>query len=205
MPVVLYERQRQILDFLSQYIQRNNFAPSLKDIADAMNLSSLATVHEHLNQLSKKGVIRVGGRGKHRILEIVDEKMAEIDKGVKLPIVGFFSQGAAIEPYPTPHAFLAIAPSMVSGAKRAFVLQVKDDNLIEEGIFTDDFILVEETSKVADTDVIIAILENNVAVLKRFFQETTRVKLDSLHQSQSSLYATKIRVQGKVISLIRRF
>ena len=205
MPVVLYERQRQILDFLSQYIQRNNFAPSLRNIADAMGLSSLATVHEHLNQWAKKGVIRVGGRGKHRVLEIVDKTMAETSKGVKLPIVGFFSQGAAIEPYSTPHAFLAVAPSMVSGIKRGFALHVKDDTLADDGIFADDFIVAEETSKVADTHVIIAILENNVAVLKRFFQESTRAKLESLHQSQAPLYTTKMKVQGKVISLIRKF
>lgn len=205
MPVVLYERQRQILDFLSQYIQRNGFAPSLRDIADAMNLSSLATVHEHLNQLSKKGVIRVGGRGKHRVLEIVDEKMAEVDKGVKLPIVGFFSQGAVIEPYATPHAFLAVAPSMVSGVKRGFALHIKDDSLAEEGIFENDFMVAEETSKVTDGNVIIALLENNVAVLKRFFQEATRVKLESLRQKQAPLYTTKIKVQGKLIALVRKF
>lgn len=205
MPVVLYERQRQILDYLSQYIQRNGFAPSLREIADAMGLSSLATVHEHLSQLQHKGVIKVGGRGKSRVLEIIDDKMADIDKGVKLPIVGFFSQGTAIEPYSTPHAFLAVAPSIVSGVKRAFVLHVKDNSLKEEGIFQDDFIIIEETSKVTDGHVIIAILESNVAVLKRFFQETTRVKLESLHQAQQPLYSSKIKVQGRVLGLLRKF
>ncbi|GAI86197.1 unnamed protein product, partial [marine sediment metagenome] len=81
MPVVLYERQRQILDYMAQYIQRNGFAPPLRDIADSMGLRSLATIHEHLSQLQKKGVIRIIGKGKHRKVEIVDKKFAAMDTG----------------------------------------------------------------------------------------------------------------------------
>jgi len=205
MPVVLYERQRQILDFVSQYIQRNGFAPSLREIADAMGLRSLATIHEHLDQLQKRGVISITGRGKKRLIEIIDKHMAEVDKGVKLPILGLFSQGKQIEPYSVGHAFVGVAPSMISSRRRAIVLEVKDDSLVQEGIFKDDFLILEEEAELDNGDVVVALLEKKEALLKKFYQETTRVKLESLHGAQAPHYVQKIQIQGKVVGLIRRY
>jgi len=205
MPVVLYERQRQILDFLAQFIQRNGYAPSLRDIADAMSLRSLATVHEHIKQLAKKGVVRVGGRGKGRILELVDKKLGDLDAGVRLPILGFFVEGGPIEPYSTPHAFLGVAPSMLSGKKRGFILQVKGNDLTEDGVFEGDFLVLEEGAKVKDKNVVVALLKDDSAVLKRFFKEATRIKLESIRAKKAPFYANKVKIQGKVKGVIRRY
>src|SRR3989344_8468373 len=127
MPVTLYNRQRQILDFISQYIQRNGYSPTLQEIAQALGVSSLATVHEHLATMQKKGVIKRRD-GSVRGIEIMDKDMAQrtaITPAVELPILGFIAAGAPIEPYTDPNATVSVSPAMVSSKKRAFVLQVK--------------------------------------------------------------------------------
>lgn len=206
MPVILYERQRQILDYTAQYIQRNGFAPSLRSIADSMGLRSLATIHEHLSQLERKGVIRITGKGKNRKLEIVDKKFSAIDTGVLLPILGFFTEGGTIEPYSVPHATFGVAPSMVTGKRRAFILQVRGSGLVEDGILENDFIVLEEEpGEVEDGRVVVAILDDGVTILKRLFKEATRVKLEPLRAKKAPIYIPKVKIQGKVLGVIRRF
>ena len=116
MPVILYKRQRQILDFINQYIQKNGFAPSLTEIASALGVSSLATVHEHLAAMAKKGVIK-RFQGAVRGIEIVNPESSRLDNGVELPVLGFIAAGSPIEPYTDPHASMAVPPGMLSGKK----------------------------------------------------------------------------------------
>jgi len=205
MPIVLYEKQRQIIDFISQFIQKYSFAPSLRDIAEAMNLSSLATVHEHIQTLVKKGVLKKSGRGKNRHLDIVDKRLSTMDSGVQLPILGFIAAGKPIEPFSDPNAFLGIAPSMVSGKKRAYVLQVRGESMIDEGILDGDYVVVEERQEVINGDIVVALLENGLATLKKFFKEATRVRLEPANAQMAPIYATKVQIQGKVIAVVRRF
>lgn len=206
MPVILYERQRQILDYIAQYIQRNGFAPSLRNIADSMGLRSLATIHEHMSQLQRKGVIRIIGKGKTRKVEIVDKKYASIDAGVLLPILGFFSEGAPIEPYALPNATFAVAPSMITGKKRGFILKVKTNELADDGIFKNDLIVLEEEpGEIKDGQTVVAILDNGAAHLKKLFKEATRVKLEWLRAKKTPLYIPDVKIQGKVLGIIRKF
>lgn len=205
MPIVLYEKQRQIIDFISQFIQKYSFAPSLRDIAEAMNLHSLATVHEHIQTLVKKGVLKKSGRGKNRHLDIVDKRLSNMDSGVQLPILGFIAAGKPIEPFSDPNAFLGIAPSMISGKKRAYVLQVRGESMIDEGILDGDYVVVEERQEVRNGDIVVALLENGLATLKKFFKEATRVRLEPANAQMAPIYATKVQIQGKVIAVVRRF
>lgn len=205
MPVVLYERQREILDFIVQFIQRYRFAPSLKDIAKAMNLNSLATVHEHIEILVRKGVLKKTGTRRNRGLEIVDKKLANMDMGVQLPILGFIAAGKPIEPFSDPNAFINVAPSMVSGKKRAYVLQVRGDSMVEDGILDGDYVIVEEKHEVHNGDIVVALLENGLATLKKFFKEATRIRLEPANAKMAPIYATEVKIQGKVIGLIRKF
>ncbi len=205
MPVILYEKQRQIIDYIAQYIQKQGFAPSLKDIATAMGLRSLATVHEHLEILIRKGVIRKTGRRNNRGLEIVDKKLANTDNGVQLPILGFIAAGQPIEPFSDPNAFLGVPPEMVKGDKRSYVLQVRGESMIDEGILDGDYVVVEERHDVKDGDIVVALLENGLATLKKFFKEATRIRLEPANAKMSPIYATKVQIQGKVCAVIRKF
>ena len=204
MPVVLYRRQKQIVDFISQYIQANGHSPTLQEIADAMSLSSLATVHEHIATLVRKGVLKKY-EGSVRGLEIVDSRYDSSKAGVNLPILGFIAAGKPIEPYTDPNASFSVSPAMVSGKKRSFVLQVKGDSMVEEGILDGDFVIVEEDQEVKNGDIVVALLENGLATLKRFFKEATRVRLEPANSSMSPIYATNVKVQGKVVGVIRKF
>lgn len=204
MPVTLYRRQKQIIDFIAQYIQTNGHSPTLQEIADAMSLSSLATVHEHIATLVRKGVLKKYD-GSVRGLEIVDSRYTASGAGVDLPILGYIAAGKPIEPYTDPNATFAVSPSMMSGKKRSFVLQVKGDSMVEEGILDGDYVVIEEDEQVNNGDIVVALLENGLATLKRFFKEATRVRLEPANSSMSPIYATNVKVQGKVVGVIRKF
>lgn len=204
MPVTLYRRQKQILDFISQYVQKNGYSPTLQQIAEALGVSSLATVHEHLQAMVKKKVIRKF-EGAVRGIEIIDKKLGEITKGVELPILGFIAAGSPIEPFTDPNATTQVTPGMLSGKKRAFVLQVKGESMIEDGILDGDFVVIEEQNEANNGDIVVALLENGLATLKRFFRETSRIKLAPANSTMSPIYVTNVKIQGKVVGVIRRF
>lgn len=204
MPVTLYKRQKQMVDFISQYIQSNGHSPTLQEIATSMSLSSLATVHEHIATLVRKGVLKKY-EGAVRGLEITDPRYGSDSAGLTLPILGYIAAGKPIEPYTDPNASFSVSPHMVSGKKRSFVLQVKGESMIEEGILDGDYVVVEEEQEAVNGDIVVALLENGLATLKRFFKEATRIRLEPANSSMSPIYATNVKVQGKVVGVIRKF
>jgi len=204
MPVTLYKRQKQMVDFISQYIQSHGHSPTLQEIAKAMNLSSLATVHEHIATLVRKGVLKKY-QGSIRGLEIVDPNYSQINNGLVLPILGYIAAGKPIEPFTDPNASFSVSPNMVSGKKRSFVLQVKGDSMIDEGILDGDYVIIEEEQEVNNGEIVVALLENGLATLKRFFKEATRVRLEPANSNMSPIYATNVKIQGKVVGVIRKF
>lgn len=204
MPVTLYRRQRQIVDYISQYIQKYGSSPTLQEIADSLGVSSLATVHEHIATLVKKGVIKKYA-GAVRGLELVDSALGKIVDGIELPILGLIAAGSPIDPITDPNATIKVSSSMLSGKKRSFALQVRGDSMIEEGILDGDFVVIEEQIDVQDGDIVVALLDNGLATLKKFFKEATRIRLEPANSSMRPIYAKNVTVQGKVVGLVRRF
>lgn len=204
MPITLYRRQKQILDFIRQYIDKYGYAPTLSNIAEAIGVSSLATVHEHLGSLVKKGVIKKY-EGAVRGIEVVDQKISQALTGIELPILGFIAAGQPIMTYTDPDASLNIPPAMISGKKRSYVLQVKGDSMIEDGILDGDFVIIEEQLEAFDGDIVVALLNNGLATLKRFFREPGRIRLEPANSSMTPIYATDVKIQGKCVGVIRRF
>lgn len=204
MPVTLYRRQKQIVDFIAQYIKAKGHSPTLQEIANAMDLSSLATVHEHIATLVRKGVVKKY-EGSVRGLEIIDPRYASTGADMELPVLGYIAAGKPIEPFTDPNAILGVSPSMVSGKKRSFVLQVKGESMIEEGILDGDYVVIEEKKEALNGEIVVALLENGLATLKRFFKEATRVRLEPANSSMSPIYATNVKIQGTVVGLIRKF
>jgi repressor LexA len=204
MAVTLYKRQRQIVDYIAQYIQKNGFSPTLKEIAIAIGVSSLATVHEHLQALERKNVIK-RHEGTVRGIEMVDRTFLRVTDSIDLPILGFIAAGAPIEPYTDPEATFKVSPEMVTGKKRAYILQVKGQSMIEDHINDGDFVVIEETQDVNNGDIVVALLDNGLATLKRFYKEVTRVRLEPANANMSPIYATNVQIQGRVVGLIRKF
>lgn len=204
MPVTLYKRQRQIVDFIAQYVQKNGFSPTLQEIADSIGVSSLATVHEHLQALERKKVIK-RYEGTVRGIELVDRTFLRMTDSVDLPLLGLIQAGQPIDPYPEEDATFKVSPHLISGKKRAYVLQVKGKSMIEDHIDEGDYVVIEETQDVKDGDIVVALLDNGLATLKRIYREMTRVRLEPANSTMSPIYATNVQVQGKVVGLIRKF
>jgi repressor LexA len=204
MAITLYKRQRQIVDFISQYIQKNGYSPTLKEIAEALGVSSLATIHEHLQALQRKKIIKKH-EGTVRGIELVDRTFIKINDSVDLPFLGYIAAGSPIEPNTDTNATFKVSPELITGKKRSYVLQVKGKSMIEDHIEDGDYIVVEETETVSNGDIVVALLDNGLATLKRFYREVTRVRLEPANSTMSPIYATNVRIQGKVVGLIRKF
>lgn len=204
MPITLYRRQKQILDFIKQYIDKYSYSPTLGEIAEAIGVSSLATIHEHLQALVSKGVIKKF-EGAVRGIEVMDQKISSTLQGIELPILGFIAAGQPIMTYTDPDATVKVAPNMLSGRKRSYVLQVKGDSMIEEGILDGDYVVIEEQSTAHDGEIVVALLDNGLATLKRFYKEKDRIRLEPANSSMSPIYTTDVKIQGKCVGVIRRF
>lgn len=204
MPPTLYKRQRQIVDYLAQYIQKNGYSPTLQEIAKALDVSSLATVHEHLQALQRKKVIRKTD-GAVRGIELIDRTFLRLTESMDLPLMGYIAAGQPIQPFTDPNATFKVSPEMVSGKKAAYVLQVKGESMIEDGILDGDYVVIEKQEDVRDGDIVVALLDNGLATLKRFYKETTRVRLEPANSAMRPIYAKNVRIQGKCVGLIRKF
>ena len=207
MTLVIYRRQRQIMDFIRQYIEVHNSAPTLREIAVAIGVSSLATVHEHLANLVAKGLIKRTS-GKNKSISLLDKReTGELGNNqiLTVPILGFIAAGAPIETYTDPNATIAIHPTFITGKKRVYVLQVKGESMIEEQIRDGDFVVIEQTESARDGDIVVALLENGMATLKRFFKEATRIRLEPANSAMEPIFVRNVKIQGKVVGLIRKY
>lgn len=204
MALVLYNKQRAILLFLREYIQSHGYAPTLKEIAEAMDVRSLATVHEHLTVLEQKGLIKRKSR-KSKALEIVDGGFNAEVESFEAPIMGFIAAGSPIEPFTDPNATMAIPKAFATGKNKTYVLQVRGESMIEDGIFDGDHVIIEHADDAKNGDIVVALLDNGMATLKRFFREATRIRLEPANAKMQPLFVRNVRVQGKVVGLVRRY
>ncbi len=204
MAITLYRKQKKIYDYLCQYIQKNDFAPTLKEIADAMGVNSVATVHEHLRALEEKKLIK-RNKGKNRSIELLNKSSIKLTEGVDLPITGFLHYNEPIVPnVRTDHVF-RISPELITGKKRAFILQIQGEkwqkNLLADG----DYLILEEEKEVESEMQIVAVLDNGVALLCKYFREATRLRLEPIYDSEAMpIYTSKVKIIGRIMGVIRK-
>ena len=209
MATILYKRQKQILDYIEENISKYGYAPTLTEMAQHLGLSSLATVHEHLAVLEKKGLIR-RYRGAVRGIEVLDkvgeiEKMAAVNAFVELPVLGFIACGEPIEPYNDPNATIGVNANLVKPGDQSFVLQAKGDSMIDDGILSGDYVVVKEQRSANNGDIVVAVLKNGFATLKRYYREASRIRLQPANSTMSPIYVTDVEIRGKVVAVIRQF
>lgn len=200
---VIYHRQAQILDFIKQHVEATGYAPTLRQIANSIGVNSLATVHEHLQGLIRKGLLKRTS-GRLRKVEVT-VPISQVNEGITVPILGFIAAGSPIEPYTDPNAHMSIPPNFASGKKRVYVLQVKGQSMIEDHINDGDYVICEQTETANNGEIVVALLENGMATLKRFFKEATRVRLEPANATMQPIFARNVKIQGKVVGLIRRY
>lgn len=200
---VIYNRQAQILDFIKQHIETTGFAPTLRQIANSIGVNSLATVHEHIQGLVRKGLLKRTS-GRLRKMEVT-VPISTVNEGITVPILGFIAAGTPIEPYTDPHAHMSIPPNFASGKKRVYVLQVRGQSMIDDHINDGDYVICEQTESATNGEIVVALLENGMATLKRFFKEATRIRLEPANATMQPIFVKNVKIQGKVVGLIRKY
>lgn len=208
--MVLTRRQREVMDYIADFLREHGYSPSFQEIARGMGLSSLATVHKHVLTLERKGFLR-RGYNQSRSIEpgpryLQEARRARQDRArAELPLLGRIAAGQPVEALEQPST---ISLGDFTGNKDVFVLQVKGDSMIEEHILDGDYILVEKTGQVADGDIAVALLGGSESTLKRFYREPDgRVRLQPANARLKPLVvpAAEVAVQGRVIGVLRRY
>ncbi len=204
MAPVIYKRQRDLLEFVSQYMQKNGYAPTLAEICDGLGLRSPATVHEHIQNLILKGVLKKTD-GTRRGIEVIDQKaVGWVPSAVELPLTGRIAAGSPIEAIED-HTSSVMAPPDMVGNKRCFVLQVKGNSMIDAAIMDGDYVVVEQQDTAVNGDIVVALLNGSFATLKRYFQESDHVRLEPANSSMNPILTRNVTIQGKVIGVIRKY
>ena len=205
---VLYKKEREVLEFIAQFQRQYGYSPTLTEIAEATNHKSPSTVHAIIRSLVSKGYIQKVD-GNTRVLKIIDEKVTISMMGstasIELPLMGYIAAGKPLEPHTDINATFQVSASMLSGKKTAYVLQVKGNSMIDDGIFDGDYVVIEKTDQASNGDIVVAFVDNNLATLKRFFKENGRIALKPANAEMEPIYPSSLTIQGKAVGLVRKF
>jgi repressor LexA len=198
----LTKRQREILDYLNEFIQQHGYAPSLEEIGRRFNLSSLATVHKHLTNLQEKGFIRRAWN-RSRSVEVVPTRMGV--RALELPLLGYVAAGAPIEAVAS-NETIAVPEALV-GKRDSYVLRVKGDSMIDEQIRDGDFVIVEDRKSVDNGEMVIALVGGLDVTLKKFYREDGRIRLQPANPAMQPIMVDpdRVQVQGVVVGVMRKY
>lgn len=208
--MVLTRRQRQVMDFIAGFLSEQGYSPSFQEIADGLELNSLATVHKHIMTLERKGFLK-RKYNQSRSIEpgpryLQEVRRARQDHAVaELPLLGRIAAGRPVEAMEQPGT---ISLSDFARQKNVFVLQVKGESMIEDHILDGDFILVEKTSSVSNGDIVVALVGGAESTLKRLYREADgRIRLQPANAQLKPLVlpAAEVAVQGRVLGVLRRY
>jgi len=210
MAVTLYPRQKQILNYINNYISANGYAPTLSEIRDHIGVKALSTVHAHMRRLEEKGFIE-RDRDVETGINLILKAGQYAGEVIQVPLVGMIAAGSPIEAIEELGETVSI-PSELVGNKRVYALKVKGDSMIEYLIADGDTIIVEKTDTAHDGDVVVALLEDGGATLKEFHNEidpiTKRkyIRLQPKNEKYQPIIVTEgITIQGKLIGVYRNY
>jgi repressor LexA len=198
----LTKRQREIYDFVREFLETHGYAPSLEEIAAHFGLSSVATVHEHLEHLQDKGVLR-RDPNRSRAVEIIRPGLRT---AVELPLLGRVAAGQPLEAIPEEET-IAVPEDML-GRGETFALRVRGDSMIDEHIAEGDYVIVEKRQTARDGERVIALIDGDSATLKAFHRESDgTIRLEPANERlQPMRYAPeRVAIQGVVIGVLRKY
>jgi repressor LexA len=199
MPERLTKKQRAVLDYITGYIRDNGYAPSYREVGEYLGVSSTATVHEHIKNLEQKGYLT--GDGAARSIDVA-EAVKRTTEAFTLPLKGLITAGEPIEAVEQGEQ-IDVPKSLVSRADRTYVLQVKGESMIDDGILSGDYVVVESKSAPDNGEIVVALLDNEFATLKRYYKEPNRIRLQPANSTMKPIYAKNVAVQGVVRAVIR--
>ncbi len=195
-------RQREILDYIRKETQSRGYPPSVREIGQAIGLSSSSTVHGHLQRLEEKGFIRRDPT-KPRAIEVTGDSSGRQKRIIQVPLVGRVTAGQPIlavenieDSFPLPYDMVRTEDS--------FLLRVEGESMINAGIYDGDFVIVRRQDSAHNGEIIVALIGDE-ATVKRFFRETDHVRLQPENDSMEPILVRDVKVLGKVVGLLRRY
>lgn len=195
----LTKRQQEIFEYISSYIDKNNYSPTYEEIKDNFGLSALSTVHEHITELVNKGYLLRDEKSPRGIAVIPKKKQY-----MEIPLLGIIRAGKPIEAIETVNEFIRIVREpFLKG--NLYALKVEGDSMIEEGIFNNDIIIAKKQSVADNGDMVVAIIDENEATLKKFYVEKNKIKLQPANPKYEPIYRKDVEIRGVVVKIIRDF
>ena len=200
--MALTRRQREVLDFVRGFVGERHYSPSLEEIAEHFGLSSVATVHKHVQHLVEKGYLRKAWN-RARSVEPIE---ASPEASAALPLLGRVAAGHPIEAVETPET-LEVPRSLLPRSGECFALRVQGDSMIDDQIADGDVVIVESRPQASDGETVVALLRGEEATLKRFYRRGSRVRLQPANASMRALDvpAEEVEIRGVVRALLRVF
>jgi repressor LexA len=208
--MALTKRQRQIYDFIAEFVESNGYSPSFEEIGAALGLSSLATVHKHINNLERKKFLR-RDYNRSRSIDVlplpegIPSRARPIAvSGLELPLVGRIAAGKPIEQVETPET---ISLTDFTRAKDVFVLQVMGESMQDEHIMNGDYVLVEKTESAREGEIVVALVNGSETTLKRLYHTGAQIRLQPSNAAMQPIFfpADAVQVQGRVVAVLRKY
>jgi repressor LexA len=211
--MALTRRQKQVYDFLSQFVEQHGYSPSFEEIGEGLGLSSLATVHKHVSNLEEKGLLKrdynrsrsidlLKPRG--RMKQALTGGAAVAGNGMMLPLMGRIAAGRPLEAMENPET---ISLADFTRSKDVYVLQVAGESMQDEHIVNGDYVLVEKTNTARDGEIVVALVNGSDATLKRIFREGEKTRLQPSNSAMQPIVvpAATVQIQGRVIGVLRKY
>lgn len=197
----LTQKEREIFEYISDCLQKNGFAPSVRDICAEVGIKSTSSVHEYLRRLEAKGFIRKSS-GKSRALSIQNDGKSESGKMKRVPILGKVTAGQPILAVENHDGYVDFPATMARGKANLFALRVMGESMIEAGILDGDIVVVESVRYADDGEIVVAMIEDE-ATVKKFYRDKGRIRLQPANSTMDPIYAKEVTVLGKVIANFR--
>jgi repressor LexA len=200
----LTKRQREILNYLTSYSEQNGFAPRFEEIAEKFDYNSLATVHEHLTNLERKGYIK-RSYNESRAIEILPSDATP--RAIELPLLGSVAAGMPIEALEANETF-CVPDTMVGRGGNHYVLRVRGNSMVDEQIRDGDFVVVNQRESADNGEMVIALVNGNAATVKKYFRERDgRIRLQPANETMQPIYVHEndISIQGIVVGVMRKY
>lgn len=194
----LTKKQKNILDFITNFINEHDYAPSYREIGEYFHLSSVATVAEHIDALKQKGYLEKQ-LNCARSLQLTPAYEPE---HFEAPLLGLIAAGAPIEAIRT-HETIDIPRDMIG--KQTFALKVRGDSMKEDGILDGDYVIIEQCPSPRNGEIVVALLDKENVTLKRFYREGDHIRLQPANSAYAPIISRKVIVQGRVKGVIRKF
>ena len=202
----LNPRQAAILDFIKEKIARDGYPPSIREICDAVNLSSPSTAHAHIHALAQKGYLKLNPN-KKRAMEVLGEDSSATSvrqELVDIPVLGKISAGLPALADENMEYSFPLPLDFLNSNKQLFMLRVKGESMIEVGIEDGDLLIIEEACTARNGDIVVALVGDE-ATVKTFYREPDRIRLQPENRSMKPIYVDEMQIIGRPIGLVRHF